>query len=234
MKKMIKTLKCDEGNAVVEATLVVTICIFIIFIIIILGFVFYQENLLQSVVNKVANQVARTYSYERKDPVTGYISEDGLKDQGLVDSLYFFTDEVSGKKSRELSEANSLIKKYLDRNRIIMAHEAKLPEIKIENSHTAWFQKEVIVSVEEEYYIPFVRFLGVNNGTVKRSYIGKAECIDIIGAKSFHNMLKVVSKNLSSQDAVGSIRSVTGIITNFISAGSNINSLIKKLFGWEE
>lgn len=172
MKKQIKMLLNEEGNTVIEATFVVTICIIVVFVLLVIGFIFYQENLLQSVANQTANGIARTYPYSKKDPVTGYIGENNLADQGLFESAYWFqskdytanikVDKKNGesfksklqilsllgnkKVNHEAIEAVDLANKLTNKRRLYACQYYEY-NVEIKQSDEVMFQNEITVSI---------------------------------------------------------------------------------------
>lgn len=230
MKKVYRHLKSDNGNTMIEATFVVTIAIVVVTVIMMLGMVFYQESLLQSAANLTATQIARTYSFKQKDPVTGYIDEGALKKQGFLEGAYFILDNATGRKGQGVSLGKTLAKKNADKGRMLASHEVKAPVVVIRNSDVAKFQKEVTVTIEESYNIPFVKLLGVDDGKLTRKYTGKALCVDVLGAKSYHNVFAVVTKNLASEGSVETIKNVVKLVTNVIDSAGNLNTFIQKQF----
>lgn len=218
-----KGLLADEnGNSVIEATVVTTIVIFMIFILMIMGFLFYQEALVQTVANEAATSIARTYSYERKDPVTGYIGVDELADQGWSGSLYWLSD-LSGKKAKEETEAKNVAKKLMDKRRL-MACQTYECEVEIGKSDVTWFQDEITVTITETYSVPFVRLLGVSSdkSVITRKSMGRALCYDVIGAKSYYNTLSVLSKNIGDQAMIKMVKNIVKIATTSVDAVTNV------------
>lgn len=237
-------LKDENGNSVVEAIFVVTTTLFMLFLIIMLGFAFYQEGLLQCTADDVATSIARTYSYKRKDPVTGYISKQNLKDNGFIDSAYWLTtgkytsvrekgkaDTSSGgflsSRSRaEAEEATAMITNLLKKRRFMLAQDYKY-EVSIRKSELVAYQNEVTVTITEDYYIPFARLLGVEESVISRSYTGRAICFDLMGSRCYDNVFQVLIKNLTTETKV--IKTGVKIVKNITNSAKNTKTTVENL-----
>lgn len=93
------------------------------------------------------------------------------------------------------------------------------------------FQNEVIVTIEESYYIPFAGLLGVEDGLLKRKYVGKAQCVDVLGAQSYNKFFDVLCGNLASQKSVSLVKDTVETFKNFVEAKDNLSNF---LFGGGE
>ncbi len=231
MKRIYTHLKSEDGNTMIEATFVVTITLVVLTVIMMLGFIFYQESHLQSAANLTAIQVARTYPDRRKDPVTGFIEEGELGEKGIFEGMYYLIGEGSGRVDEAKGVGRELAKKNLERGRVLLSHTVTEPEIKIAKSSSAMFQNEVIVTIEESYYIPFAGLLGVEDGLLKRKYVGKAQCVDVLGAQSYNKFFDVLCGNLASQKSVSLVKDTVETFKNFVEAKDNLSNF---LFGGGE
>lgn len=64
--------KKESGEIVIEATIVVTICILMIFLLISIGMYLYHAALVRVAANKTASDIALVYPYLDKEPAYGY------------------------------------------------------------------------------------------------------------------------------------------------------------------
>ena len=231
-KSILKRIKDESGNTFIEASFIMTISLIVLLLLILFGFIFYQESLLQTVADDTARRIASTYTYEKKDPVTGYITTANLRDQGLVDSMYYLTGERFGKDIKEEKEGKALAKALLNRKRL-RACQSFDYSIDVRNSDAVLFQKEVVVTLEEKYSIPFLKMLGVNNptGTITRKYSSKALCFDYVGAETYYSTLSAVSKNIGNLQLFKAVQYVVGIVTHMTNGSSN---LVKAFFEFKQ
>ena len=225
-------LKDESGNTMIEATFVMTLSLIIVLLMLLFGFIFYQETLLQTVADDTARKIASTYTYTNKDPVTGYITTDSLRDQGFVDSMYFLTGENSGKDFKEEKEAKSLAKTLMNKKRLRACQSFEY-NIDIRNSNMVFFQKEIVVSLEEKYSIPLLNMLGMNSsdGLITRKYTAKALCYDHIGAQSYYSTFAALAKNVGNLQLFKAIHYVVKTVKSVINGSSN---LVSAFFEYKE
>lgn len=235
LKKYVLKLKDENANSVIEATFVVTVAIIIIAVLIMWSFLFYQETLLQSAANRTASDIASTYPYKKKDPVTGYIGINNLEDQGFWESAYMLSGDVgfNSKNALEVEEAKKLCEELIDNNRLLRGQDYNCT-VEIKSSDKAFFQQEITVTVSETYSIPFAKMLGIDNSQIKREYTGYAQCVDIIGAKSYYNMLNAVAKRLAKDTPVKIVNQIVNIMKNFTNAGFSVYNFVKTIFFGQE
>lgn len=210
----------EEGNAVVEATFIVTTTLFVIFLLISFGFLFYQETLLQATANEVATSIARTYSYERKDPVTGYITSESIADQGF-DGLYWISQNGNLTRTKK-NIAEKYTSRILKRSRFYNCKEQAI-SVDINKSSLVAFQNEITVTVSESYYIPFTRFFGISQSILKREYKAKSLCYDILGAQRYYNGIKSIAKGISEKSQIlKSVKNISSIAKSIINGEKNL------------
>lgn len=226
-------LKNENGNSIVEATFVVTITLFMLATIIMLGFYHYQITLLQTVADEVSTQIARTYSYKKKDPLTGFISKDHLADKNITEASYWVLGDVNilgaaeGPKNQiEEDEAEKLTKQLLSNRRFMAAYGETKIDVDIQHSELVLFQNEVRVTVSEEYYIPFAKFLGAQNSILKVSKSSKALCFDVVGANGYYQTLMEIANFFGKSEVAKMVQNLTGIFKNVINAGKNLATVL--------
>ena len=225
MIKRLKALIDDEGgNSIIEATFIVTLTVIFIFIVMLLGFVYYQNILLQSVANQTAVSIARTYTYKNKDPVTGYIHSANLHDLGFIESSYLLFG--SDKNAAEAAEMKRLAKKLEENNRLISYSGNAFivdDKTKVQSSGAVLLQNEVVVVLEAKYSVPLVGFFGVNDGgkTVIRAS-GRAICADMLGMHNIDRALDAVAKTLGSAAPLQIVQKVTKCVENIFNASGNL------------
>ncbi len=243
MKKLKIKLGDEGGNTIIEATFIVTITLFMLVFLLLYGIVKYQFATMQSVANEAATGLARTYSYTQyssgldissgavgKDPVTGFILPTRLTDQGLISSTYwlgsFSSSSAEMKKNGKLPtnffntkntmknrEGLAEIEKLISRRSFMVAQDYKY-DIEIKHSELAWFQNEIIVTIEESYNIPLAKVLGAPNGILKRTVVGKAICTDYLGAYSYYNTLNKAVGAASDNPIAKTLKNCVSALTN--------------------
>ena len=229
---LVLDLKNENGNSVIEASVVVTITLFMLATIIMLGFYHYQVTLLQTVADEIATNIARTYPYKSKDPISGFIGSENLADRNIVDSSYWILGDINwghgSKNQNEENEAKSLAERFLSGRRFISAQGKATIEVEIQKSEVVLFQNEINVTVSENYYIPFAQFLGVKKSLLSVKKSSKAICYDVVGASGYYRTLMTFAEAFGGSEAGKLVKNLTSIVDAVITGGKNIISFIFK------
>ena len=148
----------------------------------------------------------------------------------LYSSGHFFNGNIEiiqTEKAKKLAE--TLNNKY----RLMTGHNFKC-EVSVRKSDSSAYQREILVSIEEEYNIPFAKFLGIKSGNIKRQYYAKAQCFDILLENSCDNFVKVLFKNLGDTNVGKIVKYLISAVESGVDTGINIAELGKKIMGLDE
>ena len=212
----------ESGNSVIEATFIVTTTVVFLFIIMLLGFLFYQKNVLQIIADQTTSSIARTHSYKHKDPITGYIGKNQVADRGFIEAAYWLMQNDDFR-SFEEAEAKKLYNTYEKRLRLMAYTGSFEPKVEGKHSDIVLYQDEVIVTAEVKYFIPFTKFMGVNDGNISVKATSRALCADLMGQDTYFRTLNAVVKAASKETGVGElIKHITGTIKNIVNAGGDL------------
>ena len=182
---MKRLLKREKGEVMVEASLVMTVVIVVIVTLAYLGLIMYHQTLITSTANQTASNIAQVYSNSGKDPVTGYIDVSNLDNDGMVIKM------KNQAYSNVITKKAEWYSRYrLAKGRFLKSDEPKI-EVKIENKKGALLRAQVIVTVEVDYELPFVKLLGLESTTIHYKATGRADCYEIL---DYINMIDAVDK----------------------------------------
>lgn len=156
--------KDENGNAAIESVFIVTTTVMAVCALIIIGFVFYQQTVIQSVANDTANKIANTYSYRCKDPDLGYISSEEV---ASPDYLYRLKEVGSFSSYQNVSgKAKWYGTARLNMFRLLQRDPSKGTKITAEvktSGVSSCFRRECVVTVEESYAPPIIKFFMDDN-----------------------------------------------------------------------
>lgn len=182
---MKRLLKREKGEVMVEASLVMTVVIVVIVTLAYLGLIMYHQTLITSTANQTASNIAQVYSNSGKDPVTGYIDVSNLDNDGMVIKM------KNQAYSNVITKKAEWYSRYrLAKGRFLKSDEPKI-EVKIENKKGALLRAQVIVTVEVDYELPFVKLLGLESTTIHYKATGRADCYEIL---DYINTIDAVDK----------------------------------------
>jgi len=180
-----RLLKREKGEVMVEASLVMTVVIVVIVTLAYLGLIMYHQTLITSTANQTASNIAQVYSNSGKDPVTGYIDVSNLDNDGMVIKM------KNQAYSNVITKKAEWYSRYrLAKGRFLKSDEPKI-EVKIENKKGALLRAQVIVTVEVDYELPFVKLLGLESTTIHYKATGRADCYEIL---DYINTIDAVDK----------------------------------------
>ncbi len=192
--------KSEKGSAAVEASIVVPIVIMIIFVMMYMGFIMYQQTVLTVVANETAASIGQIYSTNSKDPFIGFTTP-----QKLSDTIYYRTLQntlgnfinIHGSLDSEAATKSNWYAQY----RIASSRLYKeAGDIKInttfESTPGMVLQKTAVVTVEATYDLPFIRFFGIVDSTVEVAAVGKAQCFDILDYGSTMSLASIMARDI--------------------------------------
>ena len=182
----------ERGNVVIEASIVMTIAVVMIAVLINLGMMLYNRNLLESVATDVAVDVANVYASPDRDPIYGYMDSVEFYKTDLyryvVNAITSSHDEKAKRKANWYAEY-SLRKHEISKIDIINIE----PEI-VSKPGTV-IQHQVVVRIEAKFEAPLTAIWGGDN---KTTYVveGRADCIDLLDYFNTTGMIKecIISK----------------------------------------
>lgn len=215
----IKELSKEEsGSTVVEASIVVPIVLMIIFVMMYLGFIMYQETALTVVANEAAASIGQIYSINSKDPFIGFTTPTELSDtyyyRSLRNALNSLT-QVHGALDSEAAKKADWYSKYrIVSSRLYKQTGALKVSTSFESTPGLMFQKTAVVTIEAVYDLPFIKFFGITDSTVAVKAVGKAQCFDIL---DYASEMSLTSSILSDtlDEIAGGVKEVFNAIETF-------------------
>ncbi|MBQ2943213.1 MAG: InlB B-repeat-containing protein [Ruminococcus sp.] len=167
--------KRENGEVVVEATIVVTIVMIFMTIMLYLGMVMYQKTLVTIIANQTASNLAQLYSNNSKDTFTGYIDADKVYQpinyEDLKTDAYL---DVIKQKAEVFSQ-------YRLKSAKILASEATSVDVQIVSKHNDIMKCQIVVNIRDKYDVPLVGFFAKGAGSVfEFAASGRADCVDIL------------------------------------------------------
>ena len=189
--------KNESGEVVIEATIVVTICVFMVFMLISIGMYLYHASLVRIVVNKTASDIALVYPYLDKEPMYGYTNYYDYMDNSPYRSFGVFTSYKFNKRNEEKATwyAYGLLE-----DMSLSADEFKdaSVEVYITGSESAGKQR-IRVYITDPYHIPLggklMGMVGLPE-TVEITASASADVFDISDQAGIYNFLVKMTNKL--------------------------------------
>lgn len=166
----------ERGNVVIEASIVLTIAVVMIAVLINLGFMTYQQNLLDTVAKEAAVDVANVYTGTFRDPMYGYIDASEFYKTELyryIENFFASTQDDAAKRKAEWYSLYRLKKNQL------MEFEDPDVDVQIVRKPGTLLQHQVVVTITAKFEMPLTAIFG---GDHKATYVatGRADCLDLL------------------------------------------------------
>lgn len=174
---MIKQRNKDEqGEIMLESMVVLLITMFVLIFLISLGFLYYQQWMVQTTAEDAANKIAQTYAFTNTDPIIGYTDVKNICGRKLYRYTVSKDSMESGNKKRAKEYAVYRLSKGS------LADRKGDPEVKVEIVKDNLARRHITVELSCNYEIFLggaLEFFGVKKVQTFRGY-GQAECMDLI------------------------------------------------------
>ena len=182
MKNIRKRILNQDGDVMIESTIVLTIVIVFIFFLLMLGFYLFQQMSVYVVANDTASTIASIYSYNDKEPTEGYIT---LNDYNDTKNTYrYVTNAVVSVFSTSETENKAKWYAYYNLNNFQYITPCEDPQVTVTFKTLSPLKTQVNVKVIAKYDFPIVSSLSRVMGTENDSLFivnaeGSAVCTDI-------------------------------------------------------
>lgn len=188
---MMKRIKEKSGAIMLEALIVYTITIFLLFFILALFSVFYQIWDIQTIANETAAKLGQIYRYVDTDMTTGYVSEDQIAE---LENYRYLSGYVTGWENDLEEKAISYAEKRLDHTSFV--RKITEPEISVKVEKDDLASRHLVVEVKEKFTVPFgeaLEYFGFDS-EIEYKAAAYADCLDII---DYINTVDFVKKETS-------------------------------------
>jgi len=169
-------LRKENGNLVIEASLVMTLAGIFIVVLVYLGLIVYQRTIVSTVANDSATQIAQIYALSYRDPFLGYIDEGEFYNT----ELYRYVENLFDNRIDDINSRKAEWFAYyrLKKAEILKGTNPKVSAEIIKKPGTL-IQHQVVVTIEATYKIPLTSVWGGDNGATFKA-TGRADCFDIL------------------------------------------------------
>lgn len=165
--------KRENGEVVVEASIVVTLVMIVISIMIYVGMILYQQTLVSVMANQTASNIAQVYSNNLKDPFSGYVDPDRV-----YQSITYSNMKTDAYMTVVEQKANVFAQYRLKSSRILANGNTSV-DVEIVKKPNELLKSQVVVTVRDRYEVPLVGLFGTS-GLVEFAASGRADCVDIL------------------------------------------------------
>lgn len=165
--------KRENGEVVVEASIVVTLVFIVISIMFYIGMVLYQQTAISTVANRVATNISQVYSNTLRDPFTGYVDPDNAYQSVTYSSMKTdaYLDAIKQK-------GTAFAQYRLKKSQIIPAVDREV-DVQVVNKPNEILKAQIVVTITDTYDVPLVSMFGLD-GKLTFTATGRADCVDYL------------------------------------------------------
>ena len=169
-------LKREEGEVIVEASIVISITIVFITALMYIGMYIYHQTNMQVIANDTASSIAQVYSSTYKDPLYGYVSESEFYKTNLYRNLTnVFTNTLDNTNERK----GEWLAYYRLKKWKMLSNQNPDVDVEIIHKKGTVVKQQVVVTIKDKIELPLTRLWGSDS---KANIVveGRAECMDIV------------------------------------------------------
>ena len=213
MSKFREKLKNEDGEIMLEALIVYSVTIMLLFLILAIFSLFYQRWNIQVIANEAATKVGQNYRYLL---ATGGVDEysGAVADKSAVTAIseyrYLFSDKVE---ATAVTVATDHAKNRLAHTSYVKNVDG--PNVSVEVVNDSLARKHVEVTLSGSYKVPLgeiFSFFGMKD-VIEYKTVGYADCVDIINYMNTVDFTdNLLNKNVLGSELYKSINMIIGLI----------------------
>lgn len=225
MKKAMGIVRKENGEIMLEATIVLLPTIMIMFAMISLSFLFYEQALMNTVATEIASEIGRFYKYSKRyndEMGANVLSDDDIKKGKLFSSsfaIWSIEDQYEDLAEEYAQERIALATLGLDNSDLEVTCDVK-------NTAPGRAYVKVVVSQKTEFFLYEIwGLIGENGvaGITDFSGVAYAECSDLMGYTSMVNFIDFWTSALVDEvELLGEVDGLIDAIKSMIEAGQSL------------
>ena len=209
MSKFKAYIKDENGEVMLESTIVMLFTLFILIAMISVGFLFYQQAMLNTVAADIATDVATTFKLTDQE-----IGDNTLDPQSMKSvKLYRTTVALSSMRAKHKARANEYLPERVKLSSLgILKGDPVVDKLDITVDNVGRMHVDVTVSMEcEILFGGALEYFGFMDSPPKFTASASAQCIDITAYASHVQFLDYVGRKIEGSNVDKVITTVIGI-----------------------
>ncbi len=205
MSKVKERFMDEHGEIMLESTIVMVITLFVLMAMISVGFLFYQQAMINTVASDLATDIASMYKYSERN----YSDETEMSNALKKVVLYRSSLGVTGIKSVHQNRANKELPLKIVRTTLgLTEKEPHVESLEVKVDNVGRMHIEVTVSMEcAILFGGALEYFGITDATPVFRASASAECIDITNYASYVHFVNYASGKVgdNTNNAISSI-----------------------------
>ncbi len=165
--------KRENGEVVVEASIIVTLVFIVISIMFYIGMVLYQQTAISTVANRTATNISQVYSNTLRDPFTGYVDPDNA-----YQSITYSNMKTDAYLDSIKQKGTAFAQYRLKKSQIIPAVDREV-DVQVVNKPNEILKGQIVVTITDTYDVPLVGMFGLDS-ELTFTATGRADCVDYL------------------------------------------------------
>lgn len=163
----------ENGEVVVEASIIVTLIFIVLSIMFYIGMVMYQRTAISVVASRTATNISQVYSNTLRDPFTGYIDPDNA-----YQSITYSNMKTDAYLDSIKQKGTAFVQYRLKRSQIIPVVDREV-DVQVVNKPNEILKGQIVVTITDTYDVPLMGFFGLD-GEISIKATGRADCVDYL------------------------------------------------------
>lgn len=204
----------------IESAIIFPIVLAVMIVMLSLGFLFYQEAMMQTVATELASELGASYKYYGQDIKDDSISMNAIKKVKKYRTSFYINSMKNKSKTRAegyLGDRTKLTNLGMD------SQDAVIDSIKIKADNVGRLHVEITISMETDILFGDVlRYFHIIDEKPKFQATGRAECMDITAYAGHVKFMNYMAEKAGSNALVENVGNVI----------SDIRQIAETIFGW--
>lgn len=205
MKKTEKILKClkgDEAEIMLESTIVIIIVLFMLIAMLSVGFLFYQQSIISSIATELAEDIGANYK---------------LVSDGDSSKINLYRTSIALGSAKEYHRKKA-VEKCMERLKVSsfgIADNDPRVEVNIVVDNIGRLHSEVTVSLEcSILFDGALRYFNIINSTPEFSATARGECLDITAYAGQVQFMNYITEKAGDSNILNIVQQTVRIIQN--------------------
>ena len=212
MGKLKKILRDEGGEIMLESSIIFIMTIILLIGMISVGFVFYQQAMMNTIASEIASDIASDYKITDSD------NQSEIK-------LFRTSIAVGSMEKIHKQNAENMLPDMVKIRTLGLTGDSSIDNFDIKVDNIGRLHVEVTVSLKAKVLFDQVlKYLGIIDDTLTFSATGRAECLDLSAYAGHVHFSQYLSSELGNSKFVDTI-------TEYKEKGKNIKDFITGLFG---
>lgn len=210
MERIRKGISNEKGEIMLEALIVYTVTIFLLFLILAIFSVLFQRWNIQTIANESATRIAQTYKLAEADESTGYVTEQQILN--VREYRYLWNDsELKNAATQKITDYAKL-----RLSKTTFTKDVTEPQIEVNVTSDSLARRHIDVTITGEYAVPFgeaLSYFGFES-TITYEVTAYADCVDIIDYVNTVDYVATQTSQTFDSNTLGLVNAVLSLFDN--------------------